>query len=63
VEVLGWCRLNGIGAPRDPVAAYWLYRQASGLGVPHARENQVAIYKHQLTSEQRQQVLTGENNR
>jgi hypothetical protein len=61
VEVLAWCRLNGIGGARDPVAAYWLYRQAAGLEVPHARENQVAIFERQLTPEQRQEVLTGEN--
>ena len=63
VEVLAWCRLNGIGGARDPVAAYWLYRQAAGLEVPHARENQIAIFERQLTSEQRQEVLTGENKR
>ena len=63
VEVLAWCRLNGIGGVRDPVAAYWLYRQAAGLEVPHARENQIAIFERQLTPEQRQEVLTGENKR
>ena len=63
VEVLAWCRLNGIGGARDPVAAYWLYRQAAGLEVPHARENQIAIFERQLTPEQRQEVLTGENKR
>jgi len=63
VEVLAWCRLNGIGGARDPVAAYWLYRQAAGLEVPHARENQISIFERQLTPEQRQEVLTGENKR
>ena len=63
VEVLAWCRLNGIGAARDPVAAYWLYRQAAGLNVAHARENQIAVFERQLTPEQRQEVLTGENKR
>ena len=63
VEVLAWCRLNGIGGARDPIAAYWLYRQAAGLEVPHARENQIAIFERQLTQEQRQEVLTGENKR
>ena len=62
-QVLAWCRLNGIGGARDPVAAYWLYRQAAGLEVPHARENQIAIFERQLTPEQRQDVLTGENKR
>jgi len=61
VEVLAWCKLNGLGGARDPVAAYWLYRQAAGLNVPHARDNQIAIFEKQLTSEQRQQVLTEEN--
>ena len=63
VEVLAWCKLNGIGGARDPIAAYWLYRQAAGLEVPHARENQIAIFERQLTPEQRQEVLTGENKR
>jgi TPR repeat protein len=63
VEVLAWCKLNGIGGARDPVAAYWLYRQAAGLEVPHARENQISIFERQLSPEQRQEVLTGENKR
>lgn len=63
VEVLAWCKLNGLGGGRDPLAAYWLYRQAAGLNVPHARDNQIAIFERQLTSEQRQQVLTEENKR
>jgi len=63
VEVLAWCKLNGIGGARDLVAAYWLYRQAAGLQVPHARENQISIFERQLTPEQRQEVLTGENKR
>jgi len=63
VEVLAWCRLNGIGGARDPVAAYWLYRQAAELEVPHAQENQIAVFERQLTPEQRQEVLTGENKR
>ena len=63
VEVLAWCKLNGLGTTRDPVGAYWLYRQAAGLNVPHARENQIAVYEKQLTAEQRQQVLNKENER
>jgi hypothetical protein len=63
VEMLAWCKLNGIGGARDPLAAYWLYKQAAGLNVAHAHENQVAIFERQLTSEQRQQVLTEENKR
>lgn len=63
VEMLAWCELNGIGTASNPVAAYWLYRQAAGLGVAHARENQIAIFERQLTPDQRQEVLTGENKR
>ena len=63
VEVLAWCKLNGLGTARDPVGAYWLYRLAAGLNVPHARENQIAVFEKQLTPEQRQQVLTEENSR
>jgi len=61
VEVLAWCKLNGIGTPRDALAAYWLYGKAAGLNVPHARENQTAVFERQLTAEQRQEVLTAEN--
>lgn len=63
VEVLAWCKLNGIAMPRDPIDAYWLYRRAAELGVPRARSNQIAIYKTRLTPEQRQQVLMRENAR
>ncbi|HKW54789.1 MAG TPA: hypothetical protein VJO12_13940, partial [Stellaceae bacterium] len=61
VEVLAWCKLNGIGLAQSPVDAYWLYRHAADLGVPHARANQIAVYKTRLTPEQRQQVLLREN--
>jgi len=61
VEVLAWCELNGLGTARDPLAAYRLYRQAAGLDVPHARENQAAIFERQLSSEQRQAILLEEN--
>jgi len=61
VEVLAWCKLNGIGTARDALAAYWLYSKAAGLNVPHARENQIAVFEQQLTAEQRQEVLTSEN--
>ena len=33
------------------------------IRVPHARENQISIFERQLTPEQRQDVLTGENKR
>ena len=61
VEVLAWCKLNGIGTPRDALAAYRLYGQAAGLKVEHARENQIAVFERQLTAEQRQEVLMSEN--
>ncbi len=61
VEVLAWCKLNGIAMPADPMSAYWLYGEAASLGVTNARKNQLAIYKTRLTSEQRQQVLVKES--
>jgi TPR repeat protein len=61
VEVLAWCKLNGIGTASDALAAYWLYRQAAALGVPNARRNQVAIFEHRLTSEERQQAAARDN--
>jgi TPR repeat protein len=63
VEVLAWCKLNGIGMPADPLAAFWLYRTAAGLGVANARQNQIAIYENRLTPDQRQQVLLREQSR
>ena len=61
VEVLAWCKLNGIGMAADAVGAYWLYREAAGLGIANARANQIAIYETRLSSEQRHQVLLKEN--
>jgi len=61
VEVLAWCYLNGSGCPADPVRAYWLYGQATDLGVPNARQNQALIFEQRMTSEQRQTVLVEEN--
>lgn len=63
IEVLAWCKLNGIGMKPDALAAFWLYREAAGLGVANASKNQVAIYETRLTSAQRQQVLLKENAR
>jgi TPR repeat protein len=63
VEVLAWCKLNGIGGAPDAVRAYWLYRQAASLGVANARENQIAVYENRLTPEERHQVLLRENAR
>ncbi|HVA14361.1 MAG TPA: hypothetical protein VNF99_14005 [Stellaceae bacterium] len=56
IELLAWCELNAIGTPRDPVEAYILYGAARGA-LPHARENQAAIYERDLDPDQRQQVL------
>ncbi|HUN47731.1 MAG TPA: hypothetical protein VMU85_14465 [Stellaceae bacterium] len=61
VEVLAWCKLNGIGTARDALAAYRLYGKAATLDVPHARENQISVFERQLTAEQRQEVLMSEN--
>jgi len=61
VEVLAWCKLNGVGTVADAVAAYWLYRKAAKLGVTNARRNQIAIYESRLTPDERQQVLVQEN--
>ena len=63
VEVLAWCTLNGIGMKPDALAAFWLYREAAGLGVANAAKNQVAIFETRLTSAERQQVLLKENAR
>jgi TPR repeat protein len=63
LEVLAWCRLNGVGGARDAVAAYWLYRDAAALGVANARRNQAVIYETRLTPDERQQVLLRENAR
>ena len=63
IEVLAWCTLNGIGMKPDPLAAFWLYREAAALGVVNAAKNQVAIFETRLTSAERQQVLLKENAR
>lgn len=63
VEVLAWCKLNGIGMPADALGAFWLYGQAAELGVANARQNQIAIYESRLTSDQRQQVLLRQQSR
>jgi hypothetical protein len=63
IEMLAWCALTGVGMPRDPVHAYFLYGDAATAGAPKGRENQVTVYKRTLTSSQRQQVLEVENGR
>ena len=57
VEALAWCKLNGLGGPADPLAAYFLYGQAAQLGVPNAQANQVAIFESRLNQAQRQELL------
>ena len=57
IELLAWCALRGIGTSRDAVAAFFLYGEAAANAVPHARENQAAVYERLLTPEQRQHVL------
>jgi TPR repeat protein len=57
VEALAWCKLNGIGGPADPLAAFFLYGQAAQLGVPNAQANQTAIFESRLSQQQRQDAL------
>jgi TPR repeat protein len=57
VETLAWCKLNGVGWPADPIAAFFLYGEAAQLGVPAAKDNQVTIFESRLTQQQRQDVL------
>lgn len=61
IEVLAWCKLNGIGMKEDALAAFWLYHDAAALGVANAGKNEIAIYENRLTSAERQQVLLKEN--
>jgi TPR repeat protein len=57
LEALAWCKLNGIGWPADPIAAYLLYGAAAALGVPKAQANQIAIFETWMTQQQRQDLL------
>ena len=57
LEALAWCKLNGIGWPADPIAAYLLYSAAAALGVPKAKTNQIAIFETRMTQQQRQDLL------
>ncbi len=61
VEVMAWCKLNGIGTKANAVDAFWLYHEASELGVATARRNETAIFERRLTSAERQEVLTKES--
>ena len=57
IEALAWCKLNGVGLPADPKDAFFLYGAAAQLGVPNAKDNQIAIFESRLTQQQRQDVL------
>jgi hypothetical protein len=57
VEILAWCKLNGVGWPADPMAAFFLYGEAAQLGVASAKDNQVTVFESRLTQQQRQAVL------
>jgi hypothetical protein len=61
IELLAWANLKGIGVPPDPMEAYLLYGAGASLGVPHAKRNQAIVYETMMTPEQRQQVLTVED--
>jgi TPR repeat protein len=63
IEVLAWCKLNGIGMKPDALAAFWLYHDAAALGVANAGKNEIAIYEDRLSSAERQEVLVKENAR
>lgn len=57
LELLAWCLLRGIGAPRDAMAAYDLYGRAAAAGVPRAAENQRLVFERSLTSDERERLL------
>jgi hypothetical protein len=61
LEMLAWCSFVGVGVPRDPVRAYFLYGQAATAGAPTGRENQEMVFKRALSPDQKQQVLEIEN--
>jgi hypothetical protein len=61
VELLAWANLKGIGVAPDPMEAYLLYGFGASLGVPHAKRNQAVVYETMMTPEQRQEVLTIED--
>jgi TPR repeat protein len=61
LELLAWAELTGVGAPRDPVQAYFIYGMAAAAGMLNGRRDQVVIFESSLTAEQRQQILIIEN--
>jgi TPR repeat protein len=61
LELLAWAELTGVGVPRDPVRAYFIYGMAAAAGMPNGRRDQVVIFESSLTEEQRQHILVIEN--
>lgn len=61
LELLAWAELTGVGVPRDPVQAYFIYGMAAAAGVPTGLRDQAAIFEGALTDDERQQVLVIEN--
>jgi TPR repeat protein len=61
IELLAWANLKGIGVAPDPMEAYLLYGFGASLGVPHAKRNQAVVYETMMTPQQRQEVLTIED--
>lgn len=61
LNLLAWAELVGVGAPRDPVQAYFVYGMAAAAGVPTGRRDQAAIFEGALTADERQQILVIEN--
>jgi TPR repeat protein len=61
LELLAWAELTGVGVPRDPVQAYFIYGMAAAAGVATGLRDQAAIFEGALTDDERQQVLVIEN--
>ena len=61
LEMLAWCSFVGVGVPRDPVRAYFLYGQAAAAGAPTGRDSQKLIFEKVLSPSERQLVLQIEN--
>jgi hypothetical protein len=61
LELLAWAELTGVGIPRDPVQAYFVYGMAAAAGVPTGLRDQAAIFEGALNDDERQQVLLIEN--
>jgi TPR repeat protein len=59
-QLLAWCYFKGLGVPESVTMAYALYRLAGDLGVPTARDNQVALFRN-AAPETRNKILMLEN--